>query len=97
MSEQEEIHINVTSGVSLFTREGFCVIEVNHKPVGQLTPQGVRDMAMGWLSAADAAESDAAVFAELTDPKGLNLSDEMAGRFVFSLRARRDQGVSNPE
>lgn len=90
MSESEEVHISVTSGVSLFTREGFCRIELDHKPIGQLTPQEVREMALGWLAAADAAESDAAVFAELTDPKGLNLSDEMAGGFIQALRARRD-------
>jgi hypothetical protein len=90
MSESAGIHISVTSGVSMFTREGFCVIEVDHKPVGQLAPQEVRDMAMQWLAAADAAESDAAVFAELTDPNGLNLDDTMAGGFIASLRSRRD-------
>lgn len=80
--------ITVESGVSLFTKQGFCILSVNGERVGQLDPSQVRDMAMGWLAAADAAESDAAVFAELTEY--MELPEHTAAAFVQSLRARRE-------
>jgi hypothetical protein len=82
--------INITSGVSLFTKKGFCTIEVDGKPVGQLDPAEVRTMALHWLEAAEAAEMDAIVIAEMMDPEGLNLPMETAGQFVKALRRRRD-------
>lgn len=82
--------INITSGVSIFTGKGFCTIEVDGKKIGQLDPAEVRTMALHWIEAAEAAEMDAMVLAEMTDPEGLNLSREIAGQFIQSLRRRRD-------
>lgn len=79
--------IEIESGVSLFTGQGFCQISLDGKPIGQLDPEQVRTMALHWLSAADAAESDAAVFAEL---KIIGIEPEQAGRFIQSLRHRRE-------
>jgi hypothetical protein len=82
--------INITSGVSLFTKKGFCTIEVDGRAIGQLDPAEVRTMALHWIEAAEAAEMDAMVVSEMTDPEGLNLSIEVAAQFVKSLRRRRD-------
>ncbi len=56
--------------------------------VGQLTPPEVRQMALDWLSAAEVAEHDAAVYAEMTD--GLDVTPDHALAFISALRARRD-------
>lgn len=80
--------IEIESGVSPFTGKGFCQIRVDGKPVGQLDPEQVRTMALHWLAAADAAESDAAVFAEM---KTLGLEDKTIGGFISALRERRVQ------
>ena len=82
-----ETHINIESGVSMFTGEGFCTIAVNHKRIGQLTPQEVRTMALHWLEAAEAACSDAAVYAQL---RKTGLDANTAGAFIQSLRDHRD-------
>ena len=79
--------ILIESGVSAFTGEGFCRISVDGKAVGQLDPAEVRTMALHWLAAADAAESDAAVFAEMK-----TVTDEKtAAGFLQALRDRRSQ------
>lgn len=79
--------IEIESGVSAFTGKGFCQVRIDGKPVGQLDPEQVRTMALHWLSAADAAESDAAVFAEL---KIIGIDEQHAGRFIAALRHRRE-------
>lgn len=88
MSEslEPEASITVTSGVSVFTGLPFCGVEVNGVAYGQLTPNEVRMMALHWLGAAEAAESDAAVFAEL---KSADLEDAVAATFITNLRSRR--------
>ncbi len=85
------IHIEVTSGVSIFTGEAFCSIVVRGARgevlgTGQDAPAGVRTMALGWLEAAEAAESDAAVFAEL---KEMGVAEPARACFIASLRKRR--------
>lgn len=79
--------ILIESGVSAFTGKGFCTISVDGKPIGQLDPEQVREMALHWLAAADAAESDAAVMAEMIETVGLDT--ESAARFIYALRKRR--------
>lgn len=93
MSDEAGIHIEVTSGVSAFTGEAFCSIVVRdggcHGKVlgsGQDSPAGIRAVALSWLEAAEAAESDAVVFAEL---KAIGLDEVAAGLFIASLRKRR--------
>ena len=87
------IHIEVTSGVSAFTGAAFCSIVVRDGGcqgkvlgTGQDSPAGIRAMALSWLEAAEAAESDAMVHAEL---KAKGLDDDGAAYFIGSLRARR--------
>ena len=80
-------HIEIKSGISLFDGKGFCQVVLDGKPIGQLTPAGVRTMALNWLAAADAAESDSAVFAEL---QAIGIEQQQAASFIQSLRARRD-------
>lgn len=87
----ELAHVDIESGVSLFTGEGFCTVTAaaaDDDTVlrGQLTPAEVRDMALAWLTAAEAAEHDAAVFAELGS---LGLDDEVRAAFIRALRERR--------
>lgn len=92
MTEPETLdEINVTSGLSAFDHSPFCLVEAvtttGRRVAGQLTPNEVRIMALHWLSAAEAADQDAMVFAELTD--GTGLDHELAGHVVASLRHRR--------
>lgn len=79
-------NIAIESGVSAFTGKGFCVVSVDGKTIGQLEPQEVRTMALHWLTAADAAESDAAVLAEL---RAIGIEDAQAAGFISALRKRR--------
>jgi hypothetical protein len=92
----ERFSVWVTSGVSAFTGQGFCTIEL-HRPghvevLGQLDPEQVRQMALAWLGAAEAAEHDAAVFAELVETAGLD--EATAGTFIAHLRDRRPEPPS---
>lgn len=90
--------INIVSGVNVFDAKGFCHIEAvlddGTRFVGQLTPDEVRQMALGWLQAAEAAEHDAAVHAELTENAGLTF--ETAGQFILALRDRRTPAPAEP-
>jgi len=86
-------NIEMTSGVSE-QHKGFVTVratgEYAGEPVillGQLTPDEMRAHALAYLEAAEAAESDAAVFAEMTE--GLRLDPGAVGAFVAALRARR--------
>lgn len=55
---------------------------------GQLSPDEVRMMALAWLSAAEAAESDGAVVVGLQE---LGLDEAGVGSFLAMLRAKREQ------
>lgn len=86
-------HVHIESGVSAFTGKGFCAVHAigeDGQPIagGQLTPEQVRTMALGWLGAAEAAEHDAAVVAELVEQVGL--SQQEAAAFLHGLRKRRE-------
>lgn len=90
--------INIFSGVSVFDGKGFCHIEAvlddGTRLAGQLSPDEVRQMALGWLQAAEAAENDAAVHAELTETAGVSF--ETAGHFLLALRDRRAPAPAEP-
>lgn len=91
MSVRELSSIAIESGVSLFTGEGFCHVhavgtEGTVVAGGQMTPAEVRSMALHWLRAAEAAEHDAAVVAELRET---GLGDQNVAPFLTALRARR--------
>jgi hypothetical protein len=83
--------VQVTSGVSLFDGKPFCTVRSIAASglvmLGQLTVAEVRGLALNWLEAAEAAESDAAVVAQLREMGGL--PDEVVAAFVAGLRARR--------
>lgn len=85
----DSTYIEVLSGVSAFTREGFCTVVVDGRHAGQMDPNEVRTMALSWLEAAEAAESDAMVLAELTSEDGMGLDDQVALAFIGALRRRR--------
>lgn len=85
MRALESINIEASS-----TPDGkpFCLVTVGDMK-GQLTPGEVRVMALGWLATAEAAEQDAMVLTELTDPTGLQLPLELAAMVVNGIRQRR--------
>ncbi len=92
----EIITINPDDGLSIEISSGlnsdlkpFNTIFLNGKPAGQLSPDEVRAMALQWLEAAEAAEQDAMVVAEMTEGLGIDL--QTAGAFVVSLRERRSK------
>jgi hypothetical protein len=84
-------YIEISSGVSEQTRLGFCHVTAHGSDGsrfdGQLDPAEVRAMALGWLEAAEAADHDAAVLAELIER--VELDDINARAFVMGLRDRR--------
>lgn len=91
MADHEDLKdqpsISVESGV---TKEGkpFCVVAVNGEVLGHISPDEVRMMALGWLTAAEAAEGDAAVFVGL-QKIGLDLMT--TGAFIKDLREWREE------
>lgn len=78
--------ITIISGVSLFDGRGYCEVSIGGKSIGQLEPVEVREMAMAWLGAADAAESDAAVVAQL---RGMEIDEAGVSQFLLGLRELR--------
>ena len=83
-----ELNIAITSGLNHKLRP-FNTIHVNGHAAGQMTPAEVRQMALQWLEAAEAAESDALIVAELMETAGLDL--QTAGAFIVALRERREK------
>lgn len=84
-------NVEVESGVAADGGHPFCTVRAVSEDgdvlVGQLDVPTVRKMALDWLGAAEAAEADAMILAELTETVGLDLAS--AGRFIASLRNRR--------
>ncbi len=85
--------VEVTSGVNEHGA-GFCTVHAlgpDGQPLamGQLTPDEVRTLALAWLSAAEAADQDAAL---LRTCRRLELPDRLAAMVVGELRdTRADQ------
>lgn len=79
-------NIEITSGVNQ-KLEPFCSVSLDGEKIGQLEPAEVRTMALHWLEAAEAAETDAMVFAEL---RAMNLDMATCAAFIGALRKRRD-------
>lgn len=74
---------------------GFCTVRAfgaiggrRYSLSGQVTPAELRGMAMQFLAAAEAAESDAIVAAELVETAGISTAAALG--FVGSLRKRRE-------
>lgn len=81
--------IEFVSGVSAFTGEGFVQVFVNGKTLGQLSPDEVRQHGQAAFEAAEAAESDALIWAQL---KEAGLDDTACGAFLVAMRERRKGG-----
>lgn len=84
--------VRVISGVSAFTGEPFCLVEVRDAEgevfaTGQLTPDLARQMALEWLGAAEAADYDSIVFCSLRDR---GMGDVEAATFLQMLRDARE-------
>jgi len=91
MSDARQLDgLEITSGVSASTGEGFLIVEAvlsdGARAAGQMSPAEVRMTALGWLAAAEAAESDAMVHAEM---KEAGLPNKTADGFIRALRTRR--------
>lgn len=90
-------NIDVEDGVSATDGLPFCLVRAEALDgsvvmVGQLRPDEVRTMALDWLGAAEAAESDAGVAALLkqANPElDANQQNEMVGAALVFLRGRR--------
>jgi len=87
--------VTMLSGVSEATGAGFVQVRASGKVgsfdvelIGQLTPDELRAHALAYLEAAEAAEQDALVFAELTDT--LDATPATAAAFLVALRNRRE-------
>jgi len=84
--------IEVQSGVNE-QGVGFChVIATSTKGdilMGQLEPDRVRQMALDWLGAAEAADQDAVVFRLLRDDFDLDFG--AIGAFITKMRQEREE------
>jgi hypothetical protein len=93
VSDDDIVGIEIRSGVNE-EGVGFNTVVVSTQGgqmlLGQLDPGTVRTMALDWLGAAEAAETDGIVFRLLTERFGLE--PEIAGGFVVSMRDLRDDG-----
>lgn len=78
--------VTIESGVSLFDGKPFCAVLVDGRRLGQLRPDEVREMAMNWMAAAEAAESDAIVVQLMRE---LGVPDDAVGDLLMDLRGRR--------
>jgi hypothetical protein len=79
--------IFISSGVNE-KLEGFCTVSINNGDMlGQLSPAEVRALALQWLGAAEAAESDSLVF-RVAEEHGLER--EVAAVLVMEMRKLRE-------
>lgn len=79
----------ISSGVNI-EGDPFCHVECHGADVelhGQLAPDEVRQMALAWLQAAEAAEQDAIVYGILTQSVDMDPAD--AAQFIFQMRQAR--------
>jgi hypothetical protein len=82
--------IEIASGVSAFTGEGFVTLRWAAESA-QFTPDEARQHALSILECAEAAESDAAVFAWARSE--LDVDGPSAARFIGTLRNHRNNPV----
>ena len=82
--------IGMGSGVSASTGDGFVTLRWGAES-GQVTPDECRQLALGLLATAEAAESDAAVFAAMR--VDLVVDVDTAVQFIASLRGHRGKSA----
>lgn len=89
MSGDSVTNIEIRSGVNA-DHQGFLTVVVTTDDgrllLGQFDPATARDMAMGWIAAAEAAEQDAAAVRCF---RKLGLPDELAAMVITELRKSR--------
>lgn len=92
MSADDVANIEIRSGVN---EDGIAFNTVvvttgdGRMFLGQLDPNAVRTMALGWLGAAEAAEQDSIVARLLVDKFGLEWA--YVGGFIADMRRLRDE------
>lgn len=87
MSSGDLKDIFITSGVNE-RFEGFLTVSINGGDLlGQLSPKQVRAMALQWLEAAEAAESDSLIFKV---GKSFGIETELCAALVAKMREFRD-------
>lgn len=87
MPSKDLKNIYISSGVNP-RGKAFCTVSINGGDLlGQLSPGEVRDMALQWLAAAEAAESDSIVFRMLTEDIELPAGNALP--FIEKMRERR--------
>ena len=83
--------IDITSGIAVRNGQGFCRVTATADDgtvmTGQLPPDQVRIMALGFLEAAEAAVHDAACFRLLVND--VHIDNGRAAGFVAGLRRHR--------
>lgn len=94
LGPDDPLNLVISSGVTPQLKP-FCGVWINEQQIGQLDPAAVRGLALQWLEAAETAESDALVTAELVETVGLDLPT--AGQFLIALRNRRDETPPAPK
>ena len=92
MSDDDLASIEIRSGVNEHGK-GFCHVmaraEGGRILMGQVDPATVRTMALDWLGAAEAAETDAIIYGLLTEKFGLDL--DIVGHFIADMRDARNE------
>jgi hypothetical protein len=91
MADDDVTAVEIRSGVTE-AGVGFNHVVVTTKGgrvlLGQLDPTAVRSMALQWLEAAEAAETDSIVWRLLTDR--FELPPQVVGGFIAGMRDLRD-------
>lgn len=86
-------HLHIEGQVSASSGMPYCVIRahgINGTVLaGQLDPDEIRELALGWLHAAEAADQDAAMLAVCTEILDDGTGKMMAGAVVIKLREMR--------
>jgi hypothetical protein len=86
VTDDGEQMIVMFSGVSVFTGEGFVTLRWGPES-GQLSPTQCRQHALALLACADAAESDAGIWAVMHNDMGMD--PDAIGTFLTRLRENR--------
>lgn len=90
MAADDVASIEIRSGVNP-NGEPFntvvVALEDKRMFLGQIPPETVRSMALDWLGAAEASETDAILFRLLQNEYGLSM--EAAGSFITLVRGER--------
>lgn len=86
--ENDGVDLDIISGLNKDLMP-FCQLQINGKPVAQLSPSQVRAIAAQWMEAAEAATGDAMVARMLTEMFELPLS--VVGQAIAALRGFRQE------